>query len=168
MANARNVRDAILRSRLPKMTKAVFYVSAYLAAMHRGSYSDPTNQVSNYRRGAEWLNWSIFEGPASELSGSMTISMPTPIVLPTVSPSTCARSKARSRSKPAAISINTGSKKETADEIAGCQTLDRHRRSQDERQSRRRVLERAEGDRKRPGDDSVGLGGHDRHRSPSR
>jgi hypothetical protein len=36
MANARNVTDAILWSRLPKMMKAEFQVSAYLAAMHGG------------------------------------------------------------------------------------------------------------------------------------
>ena len=43
----------------------------------------------------------------------------------------------RNKRKPATNSTVTGSNQETADEIAGCQTLDRDRWSQDQRQSRK-------------------------------
>src|SRR6266545_3243363 len=57
------------------------------------------------------------------------------------------RFKPRVRRKPVGNSNNTGSKRETIDEIAGCQTLHRHRRSQDQREPGGRFLEGAEGDR---------------------
>src|SRR5882672_10526427 len=127
-----------------------------------------TTHVSGYHRGEEWLNWSIFERPASEPNGSRTSSVPTPIALPTVSPNACASSTPPGRKKPAAILMVTRLKQETTDEITGRQTLDRHCRPQDQRQSRGRVLEGPERDRKRPRADAVGHGGFDRHRSPSR
>src|SRR5450756_998308 len=111
--------------------------------------------VSGHHRGAEWLNWSIFESPASEPKNGKAICAPTPTVSPMVSPSTGASSRLRNKRKPAAISIGTGSTKETADEISGCQTLDRDRGPQDQRQSRRRVLEELEGNRRRPRDNAV-------------
>ena len=35
-----------------------------------GPRQDPSDHVSGYRRGEEWLNWSIFEPRASEPNGA--------------------------------------------------------------------------------------------------
>ena len=71
--------------------------------------------------------------------------------------------EATARPRPAATSTATGSKRETSDEIAGRQTLHRHRRSQDERQPRGCILEGAQGDRRRARHDLVGPRRHDRY-----
>jgi hypothetical protein len=93
-------------------------VSAYLAAMHLGQIR-PEQNVSSYLRGVEWLNLSIFEPLASGPSAGRTIKLPTPTGLPTANLNICANTKTRNRRKPATISIGTGSKQETADEISG-------------------------------------------------
>src|ERR1035438_33909 len=133
-----------------------------------GLHWDQGENVPGYHRGAEWLNWSILETPANAPSGGKTISAATPTASPIVSPSTGASSMPRNKRKPAAISICTGSTKETADEISGCQTLDRDSGSQNQRQSGRCVLEVPEGNRRQPRTHAVRSGGFDRYRAPRR
>lgn len=57
--------------------------------------------------------------------------------------------EAAQQPRPAVTSTGAGLKKGTADEISGCQTFDRYCGTQNERQSRRRVLEGTEGNRYR-------------------
>src|SRR5262249_10123658 len=65
------------------------------------------------------------------------------------------------------ITNNIGLNRETIDEISSSKALHRHRRSQDQRQSRRCLLEGTEGDRRRPRHDSLGACRRNRFGPPS-
>src|SRR5213080_1809683 len=100
-----------------------------------------------------------FAGRAKRPSGGSLNERHPPIDCDTDAAKPSANSRPNATSKPAAISIATGSKRETSDEISGRQTLYRHCRPQDQRQPRGCILEGAQRDCQRTRPDFVRLGG---------
>src|SRR5436190_23315309 len=115
-----------------------------------------------------WATSSIFARRVSASSASSTDSALPSTASVMAAAKRNARFKPRVRREPVGNSNNTGSKRETIDEIAGCQTLHRDRWSQDQRESRGCVLEGAEGDRGGARYDPLGACRCNRLGTPSR
>src|SRR5664279_6080933 len=92
---------------------------------------------------------------------------PRPIARDMAEPNPNAHRRQRAPSAQASYWSSTGSTVGTHHEITSCQTFNRRRRSQDQRQSRRGLLERDEGNIRNPEPDLVGTGGRDRRQSPA-
>src|SRR5262249_1362515 len=99
--------------------------------------SEATDSDLNPRSDSSSVGWATSltcETRASGPSGKGPNERHLPIDCCTDAAKPSASSKPNARLKPATISIATGSKRETSDEISGRQTLHRHCRPQDQRE----------------------------------
>ena len=94
-------------------------------------------------------------------------SRPTPTAHASAAPNPNARRMNGARTAPAICWTNITSMAETHHEVTRRQTLDRRRRPQDQRQPRRGLLERHEGNLGPAEHDAVGTGRRDRQQSPA-
>src|ERR1041384_4215327 len=111
---------------------------------HLGSSSYPATS------GLTWPKSSISEGLASAPHAKSLHRLQRNTGSLTELPAISAFGARRTARKSGARSISTGLTGEIVDEVAGCQTLDRHCRSQDKRKSGGYLLEGSQGDRRRP------------------
>ena len=145
------------------------------AVCHSGSCVEYTHALPPYRRNwpiaatdseahhrafgkgraLTWPRSSICGSPASAPPAATPNAAPPNSGSPMALPNRSAIKRRRTVTRPAKLSISIESNQETVDEVAGYQTLHRYRWAQDERQSRRCVLEGSEGNRRRPQCDPV-------------
>src|SRR4029077_3869540 len=112
--------------------------------------------------------WSISGNSKSALGEWRRKNRPLPIERDLAAPGRNASWTSAAQAAPINFWISIASMARTHHEIASCETINRGRRSQDQRQSRRGILERHEGDFRTSQHDPFRAGGRDRRQPPAR